>query len=319
MGPATGHNWVTITGTNFQVQTGTVTVPLVAWPVRVSVTFGGIACSIIRVESSTRIRVKVPTYTGAYREASHPPVAVVVTNLQADGATPVQPLERATLSGAYTYQRWGLRAPRKEPVQLRVLKALIARLERELVVPVSLATSGEYGESGATATILATVPCVVFRRVSWPRDREFGFPDNQDVERSSTLPRQLFWNQVTRMLVLDTILAGGSDVGGITESSYLLDAFLECVEQWPYLVVEGDPDLYPGETNEYELQISEDPTQGNVVGNAKIMAWSLQLRVRGIPVIRDAPDDLVYPAMTPYMILGNIEGDNLLERSVLTS
>jgi len=307
-GPATGYTWVEIAGTNFRTPTVTPT-PTGAGtaPTTVSVLFGTKAALDVEVWSSGLVRAQVPSL-GGDAGVSGTQVDITITNLD-DAGNPMWPLERVTLSKGYTYTYWGLRAPRARPTLLEVLRAFVLRVQRALGVAVGAGQHVEYAPAGATVTELATIPCVAITRIEVPRDREYGFTDNEPIQVSRADGKvDEYRGQTTRMLVMDLVLAGGSDVGGITESLYLLESFLEDIELHPYLDVEVASGPYQGETNQYVIDVPSDPVQVGAEGNAGIVAWRTRVQVRGITSMPDYPTGLLETATGIVLLAGSLSG-----------
>jgi len=143
LGPTGGGRTITIIGTNFQTwqippPNGMKTGPV--WPT-VRVRFGGVACRVVQVPSTTKLYVQppptpLPIEKPAFGEGL---VSVEVAHLDVDGN--VITGELATLPNAYTYRR----------VQLahnsdlsRLVRQLALRMQAEIIPNVSVSTHTDY-------------------------------------------------------------------------------------------------------------------------------------------------------------------------------
>ena len=309
-GPSTGMNLVEIVGTGFKLPVIVAGLPAPAAVPTVQVLFGGIASARVKVISDTLVRCEVPPYAAGAMVLEPAAVNVTLTNLLLDG-TPVLPLERVTVSDGYTYARWELAYSNtsEPPTMLKVLKTLIARFRREVIPTFATSTHVEYTEAGGTYTKLAEIPGVAVASFGIPVDKEYSDEDNERyLKDNGNNTWSEFKGTITRMLVLNLLVAGGSDAGPLGDSMFVLERLLEAIEMRPYLDVEGD--LHPGETHSYEIQVTQDPRTAKGVTNAGVMTHSMQLTVRGIRCVPQSSVDLLYRAMTGYLTMSNLDGDN---------
>jgi len=282
-GLARGYNVVSIAGTNFRTRAVVYTIPLLDLPNTVRVTVNGRVARAARAISSTQIDVLVPEYRGLAQEDPLPAVDVIVSNLDDSGI--VIPGETATSVGAYTYERAALRLPAGDPPFLRVMTELIRLLQRGITINVGWLASSDYGEEGASVCVVQEHPTVGIRMDAL-RDSEYGhLADNE--HQLKALPGG-GWDRYkppeTYMLVFDLILASNNPV----EAHHMLAEVLQIWQDNQLLVVDGDP-AWSTDENEYPLEMPTRGTQASAPNNNDVVAFSCQLRVRGVPVLADEP------------------------------
>lgn len=294
-GPASGGNVVALTGTGFKTPTVLLTVPMAAFTPTVRVQVNSRTSARVEVIDSTHLRFIVPRYLGTDTESDlFTAVSVRVDNLDASG-NPIAG-ENVTKTSYYTYSRaiigaaaagigrWSGSAQRDPPL-LQVLKKLIDSLKREVTKNVAMSTHIDYGDEGSATLIDSAELPSIGLRVDAPRDVEWSEEDNghQYVEYGgSTLD---FVGQRTYRLDCDLTISAE----GVREAMFLVDAVREFVDVNPYLEVEIDSLVYPGEENEYPIDITQWPkclTNANDLG---IVAYSMGLSIRGIPVLPNEP------------------------------
>lgn len=283
-GPASGGNIVIVTGTNFRVPTIAYTIPMEDLIPTVSITVGGQAPEDFDVFSATSMAIRIPRYDADPRVYPYPAVDLVISNIDDSGV--VIPGETVTEVDAYTYDRWVLGAPRKDPPMLTVMRELLRRMYLEITKYSSPTTHVDFGEdSSATIIAPASLPSVSFT-VSMPRDIEWAQWDNgpEEVELNDGTIDQ-YEGMRTYMLVCDITAAGEGD----REAHFIVQALQEFVIENPLMSIPADTDLYTDETNEYAIEISRDPVQSKTVSQSSIVAFSMQIRVRGIAVFPDNP------------------------------
>lgn len=304
-GPATGGYLIEIVGTNFAVPVLSYDVPAEALAPRVRVTIDGTACSLAQSLGATRILAVAPRYTGDCQQTSFPAVNVTVQNLTAAGMA--IPGELATLTGGFTYARWGLHAPRRRPPLLLVLLDFIARMKREVTLNIAKLTHVDYGEYGmATEVRSAALPSLGIR-VAMPEDKEYADEDN-GFERITQDDGSinLFRGMRTHQLVLDLIATGEGDA----ESNQLCQAILDSIALNPYIQIAADTVLYPGLLDTYPIEITRMPEQADNPNNIGTSAFSMQVRIRGVRTMPDYPVDKIFTMAQAYLVETNMDGDD---------
>jgi len=286
-GPSCGSNVVTLAGTNFNLPVIAYSIPQEALTPTVAVTVGGTAVKAARVISATEVRLWMPRYRGAtaHLDATNAARDIVLTNMDAATGLAI-PGETATLASAYTYERWQLGPPRKDPPLLDVHEAFLRDLLIDISRSIGVAVHVDYDEEGtAVRTKLADLPAIGLR-VTASRDyaAEEGFGPTE-VERMGGDGWDEYWGEKTYALVYDVTLIGE----GQREAFHLEQAIRDFVDVNPVLEVDADPDLYPGETSEYPVEIMRDAVQASTPNDSAVQAFQMQLRVRGISVMPDEP------------------------------
>lgn len=312
VGPATGYTIIEITGTNFKVPSAPIAVPMVTAVPTVKVLVGTEEALAVRVLSSTLVHALAPPSRQSPRQ-DPPALSIVLSNLDSAGA--VISGETVTKSSAYTYQPWKLGPSRKDPPLLKVSVELISRFIREITQNVSVFTHVDFGaENTGTYTILPELPSLAMK-LSFPRDVEFSQWDNgwEDVDDPNDASRVLRFRGQRTHMVLANITAAAE---GLREAMFLVDGVLDSVQQDPYVTVEADPDLYPGERDQYLLEVDQQPRQGNNQGNSGIVVFSLAVRVRGVRHISDYPTSVLYKMAEAYITETNMEATAPVERQV---
>jgi len=298
-GPATGHNLVTITGTNFKVPTVVYSIPVTEDIPTVGVTVNGVDALAVRVLSATQLEVLVPRYRGSAHAVAtgyivtFPAVNVIVTNLDDDG----DPIAGETVAstGGYTYARWNLAPPDKDPPELAVLRRLMEDLLLDITENLGRGASVDFTDDNtAVHQVDAALPYIGVA-VSLPKDKEWAYLDNgRHLVEDATGKLWEYDGARTCMLVLDLILVGE----GEREAMHLQSRVMDFVHLHPHLEVDADQTLFPGETDEHVLEVSGHPVGGSDPNNANIRAYSMQIRVRGIQVYPDNPREQIYKAAT---------------------
>ena len=311
-GLSAGKHLVTITGTNFRVPTASYTNPTTPVTPTVRVVIGGRTAPQVDVLSSTELRVLMPRLwhispaTDAFS-----PRDVVVSNLDDDGDVIVG--ETVTASSAYTYERWTLGAPRRDPALYKIGRELIWSLKLEVERNTHRATHVEYAESGSTEVRidLAKLPSINLS-IDTPRDIEYSQWDNypEEITRGDgTIAR--YWGARTHRLDIKAYLTGG----GSREASFMTDAVLQFVQVNPLLTVPADEDLYPDEEDEYFIEITRDPVHIGSPNDSSVVSYAVDLSVRGIAVLPDEPTEIVKPiqdfvlAISDFAVTAPVEMD----------
>lgn len=296
-GPCAGGNLITLTGTNFKTPTVAYAIPMEDATPTVGVTIGGRSAPLVEVLSATEARVRVPRIwhtdprTDAFTASD-----IVLSNLDDDGDAIAG--ETVTLSGGYTYARWDLGAPAKDPPLLKITKELIWALMLEVERHVYQSVHWEYGEEGsATRISLASLPSVNMT-VDTPKDVEYSAWDNtpEEVERTDGSYGRYFGAR-THMLQVRLYLTGE----GSLEASHLCKAIEQFVQINPELRVLADQDLYPGEEDDYFIEITRDATVISSPNDSTVVTYMMELAVRGISVLPDEPTEIVKP-ITSFLL-----------------
>jgi hypothetical protein len=307
-GPASGGNVCELVGTNFKEPTVVITVPMIDYTPTVRVTVNGVVSPYVEVTDSTHLRFIAPRYLGTSTELdAFPAVSVRVDNLDSTGA-PIAG-ENVTKTAFYTYKRfiigsadaaigrWSGSAQRDPPI-LRVLQKLIDSLKREVTKNVAMSTHVDYGDEGSATLIdVAELPSIGLK-VDIVRDVEWSEDDNGHQYITYGGRVLDFVGQRTFRIDCDLTISGT----GTRETMFLLDATREFVDINPYLEVPGDPILYPTETNEYPIEITQWPRCISNANDLGIVAYSMGISVRGIPVLPDEPIGFI-KAMTTFVLV----------------
>ena len=283
-GQAAGGNMVTITGTNFRTPTLDYTLPPVDLVPTVKVTVNGVDAETVEVLSDTELWFLAPRYTGSPHADQYPTVDVTVTNLDDDG-DPIAG-ETVTEADGYRYYRWVLGAPASDPPMLVIVKQLLSDLMREVARHTNVQTHVDFGEQcTATEIALAELPSLNIS-VSMPLDPEYSAGDygDQEVEKTDG-SIDVYWGRRTHMLVCDLVMGGE----GQREAYHLVQAVEDFVLTNPRLRVEADQDLYSGEYDYYDLELSMEPRQSASASPSGVVVFNAQIRVRGIPVLPAQP------------------------------
>lgn len=302
-GPAAGGNLITIAGTGFRLPTAAYANPVVAITPSVRVTVNGRAARQVNVLATTELQVLMPRYwhQGASLAAdTYSPVSIVVTNLDAAG-NPIAG-ETVTAVAAYTYARWDIGAPRRDPSLYRIAKELIYALKLEVDRYTHMTTYVEYGELGSATVIKGAELPSVNLVVNTPRDVEYSQNDNtpEEIEQLDGSFHR-YEGASTHMLEITLYLTGT----GTREALSLVAAVEEFVQVNPELLVDADQDLYPGEEDSYPLEISRDPFVVSTPNDSAIVTYSMQLRVRGIAVLPGEPTEIAQPISSFILAIGD--------------
>ncbi len=277
---------MTITGTNFREFVLDYDIPQTARTLAtVQVTFNGRAARRVDVLSNTELRVLTPRYWHADpRVDAFPAINVVVTNLDDDSVAILG--ETVAETGGFTYKRWELGAPRPHPATLRILEELMWALSIEVERNTYFSTHVDYGEEGLAIIIdEAKLPSINLT-VTIEDDKEYAVHDNYPEEiAQNDGSSDTYEGGRTVQLVLDVLCAGE----GGAEALHLCGAVQDFVQVNPELRCSTDPVLYPGEEDDYPVEIWQDPRQVGTPGESGMAVFSMQLRVRGIRTLPDAP------------------------------
>jgi hypothetical protein len=312
-GPAAGGNIVTITGTNFKIPVLAYSVPQAALAPTVQVLVNGRAARRVDAMSSTQLRVLIPRLWHVDpRVDAFSPVNIVVSNIDSDGD--VIPGETVTKTAAYTYARWDLGAPAKTPPLDRLAQELMWALKIEIEKQTYRTVHVDYGEEGSAVVIdLAKVPSINIT-LSTPADPEYGASDNypEEILQADGITYHNYEGARTHMIVFDLYLTGE----GTSEAMALSAAVEEFVQINPMLQVLADPDLYPGEEDEYPVEISQDAAPVTAPNDSTVSTFSMQLRMRGIAVLPGHPTSITKAINTFKHVLTNMDAENLTVRTL---
>jgi len=316
-GPSAGAQVAVITGTNFKIPVISYTIPMEPLIPTVSVTIGGRAARAVRVVTATQIQVLTPRYRGAIRDGTglleiYPAQDIVITNLDANGVA--IPGETVTLVDGFTYERWVIGAPDTDGPILRVLRQLMNDMATDICQNVSVSKHSDYGELGAFTEIdLNDLPAIGLK-VDAPRDVEWSSDDNGRVY----VPRiggdgwDEYEGMSTHMLMLDITLSGE----GKREAMALVHRVREFVQVNPMLEVDADPDLYPGELDEYPVEIVQDAISIANPNNLNISAFSMGMQVRGIQLLPGEAVQQIRAAATFILGTSNMEAETVSEHTL---
>jgi hypothetical protein len=303
-GPARGYNIITITGTNFRTRTLVYAIPWVDLPNTASVTVGGRAARKVWVRSSTEIAVLAPQYKGDSVADPITAVDVVVTNLDDNGDA--IPTETVTSSGAYTYERPAGRLPKGPPPFLQVLDEFIRLLKRQVVLETGWMFHSDWGRPGDTVIAVQEHPTIGLR-MDAIKDPEYGQEDNvKQLKDEGGGVWTEYRPPETYMLVFDLLLSAQDPI----EAHHLGAEVVQCWKDNQELEVDGDPLWDPGGTNLYPLEMPGDLSQASGPNKSNIVAFSCQMRVRGVPVLSDEPIRQVYEMTNIYIATSNLTGSS---------
>jgi hypothetical protein len=305
-GPAAGWNVVEITGTNFRTRTPVpddyVLDPATEYST-VRVYVDGVEARYAQAVSHVHIRALMPQYVGSPLDSAgrvvdaHAPVAVRVDNL--DDAGVLIPGETAVKVAGYTYERAPLfeDGSAEDPPILRVLMAYMRLVLREVGKEVALYTHPDFSDPDNDYIKLADHPSVNLRAEE-ERDFEHGQYDNEPVLRARG---DGTWDQYkpsrTYQIVVDVL----ASAFGLRNAQRLKTALVDMVMANPYLQVPADPRFStPGTLIQFPLELTGEPRQASNPNAADIVAYSMVMRIRGVPVLLD-PTERIYPISSIYL------------------
>jgi hypothetical protein len=303
-GPSRGYNVLVITGTNFRTRALTYAIPWVDLPTTCSVTVNGRAARKVWVRSSTEIGVLVPQYRGGADATSFAAVDVVVTNLDDDG-NPIAG-ETVTSSGAYTYKRPDLAYPKGPPPFLQVLDEFLRMLKREIAIEGGWMFHSDYGRDGEEVIAVQEHPTIGVRMDAM-KDPEYGDEDNvKQLKDLGSGVWAVYRPPETYMLVFELLLSAANPI----VAQHLVAEAIGCWRDNQEIEVDGDPLWDPGGSNIYPLEMPGDPVQANSQNKSNIVAFSCQMRVRGIPVLSDEPIEQVHEMTSIFIACSNLVGSS---------
>lgn len=327
IGNPNGGQIVEIVGTNFRTTPVQYIVPQAELYPPVKVTFDGVSAEYVEVVSSTFMRVAVPVarfdpnipalVNDDVSRVTFPAVDIIITNLDIDG-NPISG-ETVTATEAYTYEQPLLRLPEGDPPMLQVFRRFLYLLKRGVVSRVAKSTHTDYGEDGVQITVLAEHPSISVT-LAWPKDAEYSHYDNEkQVISVGGGIYQEFDIQKTVMMVASLVLSTKSE----TEMFHMCQALEDLLLATPWLEVTPDVD-FPGDLatlqaargepntgiNRYPLEEVMPLEQIGNIGRSNVRAYSMRLRVRGIPFLRGDPSHIIHQISTIDLTTTNMSGQN---------
>jgi len=308
-GPAAGGNLVTVTGTNFRLPVVPYAIPTPAAVPTVRVTVNGRVSEQVDVISATSLRFRAPRlwHTAVARD-TFAPVSVTIENLDSNGVLIAG--ETVTAGDAYTYARWELGSPREDPPLHKITRELLWALKTDVERQTHSATYVEYADEGSAVEInIAKLPSINIT-VNTPRDIEYSAWDNypEEVER----PDGSIWvfrGARTHMLEINMYLAGT----GSREARFLTAAVEEFVQVNPLITVSADQTLYPGEEDQYPVEITRDAMLTSSPNVDSVVVYNMQLRVRGISVLPSEPTDIIKTIQEVILAMSDLEATAPIE------
>lgn len=322
--PNTGHpgggQIAVIIGTNFRAVEQAYAVPEQGRKT-VAVTIGGESVEQIWVSSDTELKVRIPVAvfnpTADIAQAvrvdpdisriSFSALDVVITNLDANG-DPIAG-ESVTAPEAYTYEQPLIRVPEGDPPLLQVLVQFLRLLKRNIVHKASMSTHTDYGEDGVTYSVLAEHPSVGLR-MDVLDDDEYSHYDNVPQIFPSVGDTFIEYDMQKTVMLLFSLTLSSQNT---EEVLHMITNLIDMQMATPWLIVPPDPD-YPISIpdNKYPLECVQQPKQVGTPNRSNICAYTAQLRVRGIPILRGDPStELIKRRMTLTMTTASITGENL--------
>lgn len=276
-GPASGGNVITITGGNFKLF-----VPSEYGPTDgvaqsyVSVTFNGVP-GVVYAYSPTELGVVVPPYDGDVDLDTFPAVDIVIGNLDAAGELIVDTM--VSLSSAYTYKREPLRPPTtgSEPALVRIGRAILRLLKRDLLADTSLTTGIEYSKDGLVVA-QAGVPAIVLTGPTVTPDA-YGW-ESEAIEVTQEDGSVLSY-PIPVMHTLEFGLLGFSD--SKQEQHNLMTGLRKIFWRNPYLVLSGD--LPPGSSVRMPMVMVEEPRPGVQITEDNLRGFMGSVEIRRVPIL----------------------------------
>lgn len=259
-GPTGGRRLVQIMGSNFQLPpdpplVGPVPVPNPS----VEVLFGGVAGTRVAVAATSRLFVLTPV---SPLDASSPegPVDVEVRNIDQDGV--LIPGETVTATNGYTYARPDLNA-RPEPDIVRLVRALLQDMKRQLLGNISLEVHTDWSDAPATGlTFLSELPAVTLHGPDIRQNRFYSINEARSIDNTFGLGEEFFEElrpPMTVDLVFDLLGATDRKHQGISLQAEVVQYF---------------------NRNKYVCMLAdgEDPT-------SDVLEWELDFEPIGLPVV----------------------------------
>lgn len=303
-GTAAGGSVIELVGTGFRTPVLSMAIPTPTISPTVSVLINGRAARRVDVISSTLVRILTPRlWHQDPRVDQYAAVDIVLSNLDPATGLPVAG-ESVTRIGGFTYERWVLGAPRQESPTARILEEFIWALSLEVERNTAMATHVDYGEEGSAVVIdEAQLPSINLT-VAVLRDVEMAqfdnYPEEIDVDANTA---ELYEGARTMMLVCDLLLAAGT----VGEALHLCQAVQDFVQVNPELDCAADPTLYPGLEDLYPVELWKDAQQVSNPNNSSLIAYSIQIRVRGIRTLPDDPTMSVKKIQTFRFVFGHVD------------
>lgn len=286
--PATGHTggqtFVEISGSGFQLPTVLSGIPRPVPPPSLSVTFGGVPATDVRVLSSTKITCLSPRCPLLSADGRPTPgkVDVVVTHLNTDGSAVSG--ETDTLADAFEFVRPDLTT---KSFPMWVLECLMRQFILQVVDRVDFAVHTDYRDPDSISyERIPEAPCLVFTDVSFVAS-----PGREGAITEIALPGGRFLS-VRAAAFRDcelSIAAIGSTVRETMNLMVSLDRFFA---KNPVLVVPRSVDNADPSAGTIEFALESEPLQGLRItaggSESNIKSCALMAAIRGIP-IEDIP------------------------------
>jgi hypothetical protein len=199
-------------------------------------------------------------------------------------------------TSGYTYAKWALAAPRKDPPLLAVTMAIIKRFMLDITDHAGGPVHIDFGEEdinddGLTGTRiqLAELPAIAMT-LSTPADHALAHDYEAEEVQVNANTIHLYKQVKTHMIVFDLTLAGRAQ----RELAFLEAAVSDFAAAHTEIEMDADQDLYPGLKDYVAIEISQEPTRIGTPSQSGIVASTMQLRARGIPVLSDQYAEIVH-------------------------
>ena len=299
-GLVSGWMLIEITGTNFRTRTLDYAGTQLYSTVDVQV--GGILCRYAQAVSSTLVRALVPQHRSADSfSLTFPAVAVVLRNLN-DSGVPIAG-ELATKAAAFTYERRNLVAlPPADPPLLQALMAFMDLLRQEVGTHVAVSTHPDYGDETVDVIAISAEPSIQIRTRD-ARDPDPSHFDNEKVERDLGGGRiEVYRPSRTYQVFCDLLVSAGHQ----RVAHHLKDAIIGMAQDNPYLYTPGDA-RWTGLPNEYPLEIAKEAEQATDPNNTGVVAHSMTLVIRGIPLMPHYPIERTRTSAEVYLAIARMD------------
>jgi len=304
-GVSQGGDLILITGTGFPTPAIPVALPTPDVYPSVSVMLGSASAEVVRVLSATELIVRTPDYEDSVRASAgavggpvpynaFPAVAVVLQNLDANG-TPV-PGESATLASGFQFIRRALGPPRSRGVYKRIQDQVMEWLRRNVCKTVSTGRNSEYADGAEIDVRLAALPgigvvCVFEEDPGWSQ-----FTGGlEEVVDPTDATRVLVYDGMRARQARVRLLYAGQTYDQCLELSEALE---DAVERQGYMVMDADPDLYPGESDRYPMFWAETPRVASRGADTDVTHGHAALLIRGFLLMSDAPRERAWTVST---------------------
>jgi hypothetical protein len=172
----------------------------------------------------------------------------------------------------------------------------------------------DYGEEGSAVVIdLAKIPSINMT-ISTPIDVEYSAWDNypEEVLQPDGQTYHNYAGGRTHMIVFDLTVTGE----GTSEALALTAAIEEFIQVNPELRVLADQVLYPGEEDDYPLEITQDAAPMNSPNDSSVVSFAMQVRLRGVSVLPNEPTTITKKILTFKHVLMDMDAANPYTRTV---